>query len=141
VLPQPQPGGDSRPAIQAAFCIDVRSEIFRRALEAVWPQAETVGFAGFFGFPIEYVPIGHLRGGAQCPVLLRPAFTICEAVEDAPLAEETRILDLRLLRRRAAKAWKAFKLSAVSCKCRFKIPQKGRSKIPQSGGRGDQPMS
>lgn len=105
---------DSRPAIQAAFCIDVRSEIFRRALETVWPQAETVGFAGFFGFPIEYVPIGHLRGGAQCPVLLRPTFTICEAVEDAAPAEETRILDMRLLRRRAAKAWKAFKLSAVS---------------------------
>ncbi len=103
-----------RPAAQAAFCIDVRSEVFRRALETVWPQAETVGFAGFFGFPIEYVPIGHLRGGAQCPVLLKPAFTICEAVEDVPPAVESRILDLRLLRRRAAKAWKAFKLSAVS---------------------------
>lgn len=105
---------DSRPAVQAAFCIDVRSEIFRRALETVWPEVETIGFAGFFGFPIEYVPIGHLRGGAQCPVLLRPAFTICEAVKDAAPTEETRILDLRLLRRRAAKAWKAFKLSAVS---------------------------
>ena len=79
-----------RPALQAAFCIDVRSEIFRRALETVWPQARDVGFAGFFGFPIEYVPIGHKRGGAQCPVLLRPAFTVCEAVEDARRAEETR---------------------------------------------------
>jgi uncharacterized protein YbcC (UPF0753/DUF2309 family) len=103
-----------RPALQAAFCIDVRSEVFRRALETVWPQAQTVGFAGFFGFPIEYVPIGHLRGGAQCPVLLKPAFTICEAVEAVSPAQERRILDLRLLRRRAAKAWKAFKLSAVS---------------------------
>lgn len=27
------------------------------------------------------------------------------------------------------------------CKYRFKIPQKRRVKIPQSGGRGDQPMS
>ncbi len=104
----------SRPAVQAAFCIDVRSEIFRRALETVWPEAETVGFAGFFGFPIEFVPIGQTRGGAQCPVLLRPAFTVCEAVADATEVEETRILDLRLLRRRAVKAWKAFKLSAVS---------------------------
>ncbi|CAJ0850306.1 hypothetical protein AMST5_00250 [freshwater sediment metagenome] len=103
-----------RPALQAAFCIDVRSEVFRRSLETVWPDAQTIGFAGFFGFPIEYVPIGHLRGGAQCPVLLKPAFTICEAVEHVSAPEETRILDLRLLRRRAAKAWKAFKLSAVS---------------------------
>ena len=45
---------------------------------------------------------------------LKPAFTICEAVEHVSAPEETRILDLRLLRRRAAKAWKAFKLSAVS---------------------------
>lgn len=107
-------GAEKRPPIQAAFCIDVRSEVFRRALETVWPVAETVGFAGFFGFPIEYIPIGRTKGGSQCPVLLRPAFTICEAVEDAPPTEEARILDLRLLRRRALKAWKAFKLSAVS---------------------------
>jgi uncharacterized protein len=109
-----RPALEARPAVQAAFCIDVRSEIYRRALETVWPEAETVGFAGFFGFPIEYVPIGHQRGGAQCPVLLRPTFTICEAVEEVSPTQETHILDLRLLRRRAAKAWKAFKLSAVS---------------------------
>jgi uncharacterized protein YbcC (UPF0753/DUF2309 family) len=109
------PNSDKKRSLfQAAFCIDVRSEIFRRALETACPEAETIGFAGFFGFPIEYVPIGHLRGGAQCPVLLRPSFTVCEAVEDASEQEEKSILDLRLLRRRAQKAWKAFKLSAVS---------------------------
>lgn len=109
-----KPVACTRKAVQAAFCIDVRSEIFRRALETVTPQVETIGFAGFFGFPIEYVPIGRLHGGAQCPVLLKPAFTVCEAVENASFAEETEILGLRLLRRRATKAWKAFKLSAVS---------------------------
>jgi uncharacterized protein len=104
----------TRPPVQAAFCIDVRSEIIRRALETVWPEAETIGFAGFFGFPIEYVPIGHLHGGAQCPVLLRPTFTVCEAVENTTPTEETHILSTRLLRRRVSKTWKAFKLSAVS---------------------------
>ena len=104
----------ARPALQAAFCIDVRSEVFRRALEAVVPEAQTIGFAGFFGFPIEYVPIGQSRGGAQCPVLLKPAFTVCEAVKRASEEEETEILGLRLLRRRATKAWKSFKLSAIS---------------------------
>ncbi|NDE90900.1 MAG: DUF2309 domain-containing protein [Alphaproteobacteria bacterium] len=104
-----------RPAVQAAFCIDVRSETFRRALETAYPEAETIGFAGFFGFPIEYVPIGQSRGGAQCPVLLKPAFTVCEAVQYASQDEDTEVLGMRLLRRRADKAWKSFKLSAVSC--------------------------
>ncbi|BAM92367.1 conserved hypothetical protein [Bradyrhizobium oligotrophicum S58] len=103
-----------RPPLQAAFCIDVRSEIFRRALETVYPHAETIGFAGFFGFPIEYVPIGHASGGAQCPVLLKPAFIVCEAVKGADDVAEAEVLGLRLLRRRAAKAWKSFKVSAVS---------------------------
>ncbi|EQD80177.1 hypothetical protein B1A_01163, partial [mine drainage metagenome] len=55
-----------------------------------------------------------VKGGAQCPVLLTPAFVVCEAVDNASEEEETEILGLRLLRRRATKAWKSFKLSAVS---------------------------
>jgi uncharacterized protein YbcC (UPF0753/DUF2309 family) len=104
----------ARPSIQAAFCIDVRSEVFRRAFETAYPGADTIGFAGFFGFPIEYVPIGSERGGAQCPVLLKPAFIVCEAVDGAGTVEEMEVLGLRLLRRRAVKAWKSFKASAVS---------------------------
>jgi uncharacterized protein YbcC (UPF0753/DUF2309 family) len=105
---------EARKLLQAAFCIDVRSEIYRRQLETVAPDAETIGFAGFFGYPIEYVPIGNLRGGAQCPVLLTPAFTVCETVLGVAEAEDERFLHLRRLRRRAAKAWKSFKISAVS---------------------------
>lgn len=108
--PLPRPA----PAVQAAFCIDVRSETLRRALEDVSPAIETIGFAGFFGYPIEYVPIGAQRGSAQCPVLLKPAFIVCEAVEGTAEEEAETILGLRLLRRRVAKAWKAFKTSAVS---------------------------
>jgi uncharacterized protein YbcC (UPF0753/DUF2309 family) len=104
----------TRPSVQATFCIDVRSEIFRRALETVLPGAQTIGFAGFFGFPIEYVPIGQPSGAAQCPVLLKPKFVVQEAVARADDEERTEILGLRMLRRRAAKAWKSFKISAVS---------------------------
>lgn len=105
---------EARKPLQAAFCIDVRSEILRRALENVFPAAETIGFAGFFGFPLEYVPLGNQRGGAQCPVLLKPSHTVCEAVADASHDEEQEILGLRLLRRRAMKAWKSFKFAAIS---------------------------
>jgi hypothetical protein len=104
----------ARMDIQAAFCIDVRSEVFRRALESLSPRIATTGFAGFFGYPIEYVPIGHLDGGAQCPVLLTPRFTVRETVTGASEIEDEEILGLRRLRRRAAKAWKSFKLAAVS---------------------------
>jgi len=104
----------ARPAVQAAFCIDVRSEIYRRALESVCPDAQTVGFAGFFGFPIEYVPIGLVHGRSHCPVLLTPKFTVCETVTGATPAEDEAILGRRQLRRRVGKAWKSFKLSAVS---------------------------
>jgi uncharacterized protein YbcC (UPF0753/DUF2309 family) len=117
-LAQPGAGArrpdNARKKLQAAFCIDTRSEIYRRALETVSPDAATVGFAGFFGYPIEYVPIGHVTGGAQCPVLLTPAFVVCEAVSDTTESESNHILNLRLLRRRVAKAWKSFKVSAVS---------------------------
>jgi uncharacterized protein YbcC (UPF0753/DUF2309 family) len=103
-----------RKQVQAAFCIDVRSEVFRRAFESLATDVETLGFAGFFGYPIEYVRIGHQTGGAQCPVLLTPAFVVCEAVKNASASEETEILGRRQLRQRAAKAWKSFKVSAVS---------------------------
>jgi uncharacterized protein YbcC (UPF0753/DUF2309 family) len=104
----------ARKPLQAVFCIDVRSEPYRRALETVCREVETIGFAGFFGFAIEYVPIGLTHGRDHCPVLLKPAFVVHEAVKDASDAEATDLLRKRLLRRRAAKAWKAFKLSAVS---------------------------
>ncbi|MGD8429171.1 MAG: DUF2309 domain-containing protein, partial [Ectothiorhodospiraceae bacterium] len=108
------PARPARKAVQAAFCIDIRSEVYRRALESVTPEVETLGFAGFFGFPIEYVPLGHEDGGAQCPVLLNPAFRVRETVRGASAEEEAGILGLRILRRRAGRAWKSFKLAAVS---------------------------
>lgn len=110
----PIPGASARKPVQAAFCIDVRSEVYRRSFELVYPQVETIGFAGFFGFPIEYVQIGQSKGTAQCPVLLKPSFVVRESVRGASAQEELEILGLRLMRRRAAKAWKAFKSSAVS---------------------------
>jgi len=108
------PRQTERPVLQAAFCIDVRSEVYRRNLELVFPQSQTIGFAGFFGYPIEYVPIGNAKGGPQCPVLLTPKYTVCEVVEGASDAEDERIMTLRRMRRRVAKAWKSFKVSAVS---------------------------
>ncbi|MFN2322046.1 MAG: YbcC family protein [Trueperaceae bacterium] len=58
--------------MQAAFCIDVRSEPLRRALEAAGPAVETLGFAGFFGLPIAYTPLATDARRPQLPGLLAP---------------------------------------------------------------------
>lgn len=64
------PGVSKRPETQAVFCIDVRSEVFRRNLEAQSPGIQTIGFAGFFGFPVKYQQAGAPENRNQCPVLL-----------------------------------------------------------------------
>ena len=66
--------------VQAAFCIDVRSEPLRRALEAVWPAVQTTGFAGFFGLPIAYTPLGTAARRPQLPGLLAPAMDVTDHV-------------------------------------------------------------
>lgn len=114
-LSQPAPTVITRKLVQAVFCIDVRSEIIRRALETVSDDVETIGFAGFFGFPIEYVPMAETRGGAQCPVLLRPQFVITEAVAGASEAEVKAAIERRARRQRVAKAWRMFKFGPISC--------------------------
>lgn len=67
----------SRPDAQLVFCIDVRSEPFRRAIEAQG-NYETLGFAGFFGLPVKVKCHGEAHARASCPVLLKPAHEIHE---------------------------------------------------------------
>lgn len=67
------PAAPATVSAQAVFCIDVRSEVFRRHLEDCDGGIQTLGFAGFFGIPLEYQPlVGEAR--PQLPGLLAPAF-------------------------------------------------------------------
>ncbi len=80
-----QPAGaqpsDAPPVeVQAAFCIDVRSEPLRRALEATWPAVQTLGFAGFFGLPVAYTPFATSARRPQLPGLLAPAIDLVDRI-------------------------------------------------------------
>ncbi len=68
---------EARPDVQAAFCIDVRSERYRRVLErSPALTIETLGFAGFFGMAVELK--SDVDGdSARCPVLLEPGHSAC----------------------------------------------------------------
>ncbi len=104
-----------RPTVQAVFCIDVRSEILRRALEAATPKIETIGFAGFFGLPIEYIPFGKHEGSSQCPVLLTPSFRVRETLRNATPEAIDSAWKRQRLGKRLTYSWNSFKTSAISC--------------------------
>ena len=73
-------------ALQAVFCIDVRSEPIRRALEAQSSSIQTRGFAGFFGLPLEYQPHGTALTRPQLPGLLKPAIQVSETSDEGSKA-------------------------------------------------------
>lgn len=104
-----------RADLQAVFCIDVRSEVYRRSLETLSPNIQTIGFAGFFGMFIEYERFGAHHAEGHVPILFKPTYRITE--QPAHLDAET-IQKLKLqrhVRMRRFNAWKTFKTSAASC--------------------------
>jgi uncharacterized protein YbcC (UPF0753/DUF2309 family) len=108
-LAQPAPAADAAPVLQAAFCIDVRSEVFRRALESVDPRIQTLGFAGFFGLGASHRRFASDIAEHRLPVLLNPAITTrAGGAHDATADMAARV------RSRASRAWGRFKLAAVS---------------------------
>ncbi|GIX22452.1 MAG: UPF0753 protein [Gammaproteobacteria bacterium] len=81
------PPADETPEVQAVFCIDVRSEPMRRALEANWPAIQTLGFAGFFGLPLAYTPLGTALRRPQLPGLLQATIDATDRIEPPPRAD------------------------------------------------------
>ena len=105
----PEPQVSQRPALQMAFCIDVRSEVFRRALEAQDPAIRTIGFAGFFGLTTAHRRFASDEVERRLPVLLNPALESRSGGPDEVAAD----LSARYTAR-AIRAWGRFKLAAVS---------------------------
>ncbi|MEO0383571.1 MAG: DUF2309 domain-containing protein [Pseudomonadota bacterium] len=106
--PAPQ-ASSTRKTLQAAFCIDVRSEVLRRSLEAVDPAIETLGFAGFFGITASHKGFASDVAEHRLPVLLNAGLHSVSGDDgDADKDKSIRFS------KRASRAWGRFKLAAVS---------------------------
>lgn len=79
---------ESVPDAQLVFCIDTRSEMIRRHIEAQG-NYETFGFAGFFGIAADYKDssTGMLR--KSCPPIVPSSYIISEEYKDGKSAEAT----------------------------------------------------
>jgi len=92
----PPPPLTNRPRFQAAFCLDDREESFRRHLEELAPDAETLGVAGFYNVPMYYRGAGDAHFVPLCPVVVSPQHWTVEEV----------VLPLEEVERRRAKVRK-----------------------------------
>jgi uncharacterized protein YbcC (UPF0753/DUF2309 family) len=109
-------GSPSRPPraglAHLVFCIDVRSEPMRRAVEGQDAGLRTSGFAGFFGVPMELVPWGELTGSSHAPAPLAPSLRVHEGPVCHHAAATS--LERRTGRRGWRIAWQSFKKSATA---------------------------
>jgi uncharacterized protein YbcC (UPF0753/DUF2309 family) len=107
-----QPPATAQYHAQVVFCIDVRSEVFRRSLEACSPGIATLGFAGFFGLPISFCALGSGAPLPQLPGLLAPSLKV-EEIRNS--AKENRAALRQLMDKSIwSKAWKAFRTLPAS---------------------------
>lgn len=108
LLTKPQQEICSQPDLQVAFCIDVRSEVFRRMLESLDARIQTIGFAGFFGVGTAHQGFASDVRELRLPVLLSPALSSHVQHADGDADTDHRV------KARAKRAWGRFKLAAVS---------------------------
>ncbi|WP_128225197.1 DUF2309 domain-containing protein [Halobacteriaceae bacterium SHR40] len=75
-------GDGDRPDAQLVFCIDTRSEIIRRHIEAAG-EYETHGYAGFFGIPMRYDDYSSDVTVDACPPIVDPAHHVVDRPDTA----------------------------------------------------------
>ncbi len=71
------------PRFQAIFCLDEREESFRRHLEELAPEAQTLGTAGFFSVAMYFRGAADAHFVPLCPAVIRPQHWVIERVVDS----------------------------------------------------------
>ncbi|WP_144922744.1 DUF2309 domain-containing protein [Halorubrum salsamenti] len=79
-------GSSERPDAQLVFCIDTRSEVIRRHIEATG-EYDTHGYAGFFGVPMEYQGYDAEVPVDACPPILDAQHRVSEVPTDRDTQE------------------------------------------------------
>jgi uncharacterized protein YbcC (UPF0753/DUF2309 family) len=102
------PSAPDRPDAQLVFCIDTRSEVIRRHLEAQGDY-ETHGYAGFFGVPMEHEPYDSTERVKSCPPIVDPKHRIAERPVERHRHRADRYDWWTTLRRAGAKTLKTLK--------------------------------
>jgi uncharacterized protein YbcC (UPF0753/DUF2309 family) len=80
------------PLAQLLFCIDVRSEGFRRRLEATGPF-ETYGCAGFYNLPMKTRDLDSPYAHPSCPAIVAPQVEVRETAADPAVSAYRRRRD------------------------------------------------
>jgi len=73
---------DEKPLASTIFCLDVRSEVMRRNVEAVGPY-DTYGAGGFLGIPISFVEFDKAHSLALAPAIVKPQNIVFEIPVEA----------------------------------------------------------
>ena len=103
----------ARPDAQLVFCIDVRSEPFRRQIERAGSY-ETFGYAGFFGLPIALHSESAGYRKRQLPVLLSPQHDVAEGAVAGKASEASQVAAKDLRTVQTASLFDAAKLGTGS---------------------------
>jgi len=104
---------DGRPDAHLVFCIDTRSEIIRRHVEAQGPY-ETHGYAGFFGVPMEHQPYDSAERVKSCPPIVDPKHRIAERPAEAHRRRADRYDWWAALQRAGTKTLKTLKTNVAA---------------------------